>query len=92
LFKEDESLQTRLGKDSIRYIEPEEALNDICIVINFIEYVLNCLSEDAREMLKILMKDSRPGCEYTEVIKYINDQNYNKHFEQQIKKNKINDD
>jgi hypothetical protein len=61
LFKEDQSLQTRLGKDSIRYIEPEEALKDIDIVKEFIEYVLNCLSADTKELLKVLMKDSRPG-------------------------------
>lgn len=61
LFNDEKSLQNRLGLDSIRYIEPAEALNDIQVVREFIEYLLNHITPEARGKLEILMKDSRPG-------------------------------
>ncbi|MED3917983.1 hypothetical protein [Priestia megaterium] len=61
LFNDEKSLQNRLGLDSIRYIEPKEALNDTQIVRGFVNYLLSHIEPAARGNLEILMKDSRPG-------------------------------
>lgn len=55
LFETDENLVYRVMKASLRFVEPEHALNDLATVRGLVQYLVGCLSEAARERVDELM-------------------------------------
>jgi hypothetical protein len=61
LFKDEKSMTVRFLENSLRYIEPEEANSDVIAVAEFITFLLQCMDEEHRKAMEVIMYEREPG-------------------------------